>query len=328
MFIKGVSFGFLAKKGYYCSKEGYREIDRICNSGVNWVALIATVMQDSYYSTRMYADFEYTPSDYELIETIRKFHENGIKVMLKPMIECHDSVWRGSIGFPHGHQQIQGIVTDYWGEWFKNYSVCMTHYGKLAEMTNVEMLCLGCEMLGAEPMEDYWPEIIKEVRSCYNGLITYNADQYFPERPFVRKWFSLLDVLGISFYTGTPRKNPSAEEIAGDLRPAAVQIAQITEETGVPLFFAECGARSVVDGTKTPCAFQNSGSYDGEAQANYLKAVIRTFSEYEWWKGLLWWKWDEQQVRPHYKQPGGDTGFTIYGKPAADVMSRWCENQD
>ena len=41
--------------------------------------------------------------------------------------------------------------------------------------------------------------------------------------------------------------------------------------------------------------------------------------------GLSWWKWDEtQRTRPHYDpDPKKDRGFTIYGKPAAEVMRKW-----
>lgn len=140
----------------------------------------------------------------------------------------------------------------------------------------------------------------------------------------MRKWFSLLDLLGVSFYTGTPRPNPTPDEIAADLRPNVDALAEVARETGIPLFFAECGARSVEKGTEQPWMYSNSGAYDGMAQANYLEGVVKAFTPRPWWHGLMWWKWDEQQKRPHYAQPGGDTGFTIHGKPAAEVMRRWC----
>lgn len=48
----------------------------------------------------MFSDFHYTPSDRELAEVIAKFKRHNIKIMLKPMIECLDSIWRGNISFP------------------------------------------------------------------------------------------------------------------------------------------------------------------------------------------------------------------------------------
>ena len=108
MFIKGVSFGFMGKNGYYRSEVGQREADNICATGAKWVALIVTVAQERYSSTRMFADYVYTPSDVELASMVRKFHAAGVKVMLKPMIECLDSVWRGNIRFPEKQMMITG----------------------------------------------------------------------------------------------------------------------------------------------------------------------------------------------------------------------------
>ena len=76
-------------------------------------------------------------------------------------------------------------------------------------------------------------------------------------------------------------------------------------------------------GASQPADSKIVAPYDGEEQANYLDAVLSSFSGEPWWAGLYWWKWDEQQKRPQYEDPAGDKGFTIAGKPAAEVMKRW-----
>lgn len=324
MFMKGISFGFMGRNGYYRSERGLREAENICALGVKWVALIVTVVQERYCSTRMFADYEFTPSDLELAAMVRRFHGAGIKVMLKPMIECLDSVWRGRIRFPEKQMMIQGVSVDYWKEWFDHYTACMEHYGRFAEENRVELFCIGCEMLGTEDRETLWPGVIERVRRVYHGPVTYNADQLWPSRENCRKWYSKLDLLGISFYTGTERPNPTPSEIAADLQEAVARTEGVAKKIGIPIFFAECGARSVVNGTRRPWDYTNAGDYDGTAQANYLAGVIEAFSSCDWWRGLLWWKWDELQTRPHYMQPGGDTGFTIHGKPAEQVFRKWC----
>lgn len=73
-----------------------------------------------------------------------------------------------------------------------------------------------------------------------------------------------------------------------------------------------------------PSGWNAEGGYDGDEQANYLEAVFRTFWDEPWWAGLYWWKWDEQNDRPQFKNdPRGDKGFTVWGKPAAETMKRW-----
>ena len=277
-FLKGVSYGFMAPAGTYRSEAAQREVEAIHAIGANAVALIVTVVQERYSSTRMVADFRHTPGDLEIAGIIDAFHRRGIRVMLKPMIECLDSVWRGHIRFPPTQQMVQGVQT---------------------------------------------AEVIARVRSEYTGPVTYNADQFRPGQPFVRNWFRLLDLLGVSFYSGVPDVDPDAEKIAEGLHPVADALEAVSQDIGLPLFFAECGARSVAGGTREPWRYDVEGAYDGAAQANYLEGVLKAFSARAWWRGLLWWKWDEQQRRPHYNQPGGDTGFTIAGKPAAAVFRRW-----
>ena len=46
-----------------------------------------------------------------------------------------------------------------------------------------------------------------------------------------------------------------------------------------------------------------------------------------WWAGFQYWKWEEQQNRPHYHKANGDTGFTIHGKPAEAVLTKWCRQK-
>lgn len=322
-FLKGVSYGFMAPAGTYRSEAAQREVEAIHAIGADAVALIVTVVQERYSSTRMVADFRHTPGDLEIAGIIDAFHRRGIRVMLKPMIECLDSVWRGHIRFPPTQQMVQGVQTDYWGQWFSHYADCMAHYARLAQDSGAELFCVGCELLGCEPQEAYWPEVIARVRSEYTGPVTYNADQFRPGQPFVRNWFRLLDLLGVSFYSGVPDVDPDAEKIAEGLHPVADALEAVSQDIGLPLFFAECGARSVAGGTREPWRYDVEGAYDGAAQANYLEGVLKAFSARAWWRGLLWWKWDEQQIRPQYNHPTGETGFTIAGKPAAAVFRRW-----
>ena len=329
MFIKGISFGFMGPAGYYRGPVGVREAERICETGVSWVALIVTVVQERYGSTRMFSDFHYTPSDRELAEVIAKFKRHNIKIMLKPMIECLDSIWRGNISFPPRQMMIQGIEVDYRKEWFSHYADMIGHYAAFAEESGLDLLCIGCELLGVEPCEEHWPMVIERARANFHGPITYNTNQFSPGKPFLHDWYRSLDLLGISFYTGTDKPDPSADDIAEALNPIAEAIErEVVTPLGLPLFFAECGARSVAGGAERPWAYANSGPYDGEVQANYLRGVVRAFSPRSWWRGLMWWKWDEQQKRPQYNQPGGDAGFTIYGKPAAQVFTDWCAGKE
>ena len=99
--------------------------------------------------------------DLELIGTISRFHERGVKVCLKPMINSDDGVWRALIDFPDENMLEEDT---YWSRWFASYQAFLTHYARVAQYTGCEMFCLGCEMLGTERKETYWRQTIAMVR--------------------------------------------------------------------------------------------------------------------------------------------------------------------
>lgn len=236
---RGVAFGFLAKNGYYSSPEGLAQIDKMADLGITWVNLIVTVMQDTYYSTRVYKDYERTPNDAELEQIIDRFHARGIRVMLYPCVEIHDSVWRGKIDFPEGYEQISGIVTDYWTPWFKSYTDMLIDYSRLAERKKVELLCLGAEMDGTVKKNEEWSRLIDEVRKAYKGPLIYEAHGVidFDKLPM---WYGKLDMIGYSFYGAvSPRPGANLEEMVAFLRPRVEQMRRLSEKTGKPLLFTE-----------------------------------------------------------------------------------------
>ena len=334
MFFKGMTFGFMARNGYYSSPEGQAEIQNLINSGADSIALIVTMMQDTFASTRMYRDFIITPSDYEVRETIRAFRKAGLKVMLKPILEHHDSTHRGEINFPENQEQIAGIVTDYWGEWFKNYTAAMVHYARICELEGVEMLLLGCEMTGADRKEKYWPPLIDAVREVYHGLLAYNTPSWWHyelSQNWMRKWFSKLDMLGISNYYGCGHpphgmvlEELSVDGIAKGMSRVVKNLDEAHEILGIPIFMAEFGVRSVKDAVEAPAdCWANQNEFDGEIQVSYFEGTMKAFWDRPWWTGFFWWKWDEQQNRPYFHHPTGDTGCTIAGKPCEKTFHDW-----
>ena len=77
-FLKGVNFGYLAKADYYGSESAKRAVDRMADVGVEWVSLCVTMMQEAFYSTRLFRDFAWTPSDRHLLRIIEHIHERGM----------------------------------------------------------------------------------------------------------------------------------------------------------------------------------------------------------------------------------------------------------
>ncbi|MFA6286700.1 MAG: hypothetical protein WC661_04880 [Opitutaceae bacterium] len=326
---KGMNFGYLAKRGYFGTPEAFAQVDRMAELGITWVALMASVMQDTFSSTRLYQDFEFTPADHELEAIIARFRARGIKVMLKPMVECHDSAWRGGINFPDGDQQIQGRTVNYWEPWFESLRLSVAHYGRLAERTGCEAYCIGCELYAAEQARNNarWAKVVATAREVYSGPVVYDAQPptllELAEPP---AWLNTLDAVCISYYSAAADKpGATVEEMVAKLRPTVAILRRASEKLGgLPVIFGETGCRSVAGAAMAPSEYRTSGAYAPQEQSNFLEAMCTLFWEEPWWLGLYWWKWDEQQNRPHYHtDPAGDCGFTLAGKPAAEVMKRW-----
>ncbi len=330
----GVSFGFMARRGYYASSEARAQVGQMAGLGVRDVALMVSVMQETWHSTRLYQDFEFTPSDHELAAIIDCCHEHGIRVMLKPMVECLDGSWRGRINFPDGDQLIQGREIALWPVWFESFRRSVVHYARLAARTGCEIYCLGCELLGAENAGNnaHWRTVVDAAREAYssaaaNGRLCYDA---MPETLLAPAgppaWLRGLDAVCVSYYSpAADRPGATVPEMVGKLRVTVSSLrAASVALGGMPVIFGEAGCRSVHGGAIAPGEYRNAGPYAPGEQAGYLDAMCSVFQYEPWWGGFYWWKWDEQQPRPQYAtDPAGDTGFTIAGKPAAENFRRW-----
>ncbi len=328
-FQRGMSYGYRALRGDYAPETVARDAAEMASWGIDSVALHVHVAQETFASTRVFADFTVTPSDEEITGAIEEFRRNGIRVMLKPMIESQDSAWQGSIRFPEdGNEQIAGVRTGYWQRWFDSFTSCLAHYATLAQRAGAEVFCVGCELVGTMDQSELWTRAIGAVRERFDGVITYNTDHSALDAP--RDWFIHLDALSISYYVSVAtRPGATVDEMTAHLAPHADELERQAERLGMPVFFGEIGARSRAGTATLPWDYQTPAPYSGSEQADYLTAILQTFWSRPWWRGLYWWKWEERQRRPQYlDDPAGDKGFTLAGKPGQQVMTTWYSRTD
>ena len=212
MFIKGFTYGFDGKRGDYRTKEASASMERLAALGGDWTALAFVVKQDSFSSTVISPDYRYTVTDKDVAAAVDKLHALGLKVCMKPMVNCADGVWRAHIHFP----EVEIGDKDYWKEWFSSYTAFLCHYAEIAEETGCEMFCVGCEMLGTEHREDYWRRAIEEVRKIYHGPITYNTNH---GKEFGVKWWDAVDYIGTSAYYGVGKVPGDSLENTSAIEP-------------------------------------------------------------------------------------------------------------
>lgn len=353
---RGVNFGFYARNGYYASAQARREVDRMAELNVDSVCLIAIVMQDSFASTRQYRDFKMTPSDDELLGIIDYIHGKGMRVQLRPMIECWDGSQRGDIRFPQEGEIIPGKRKDHWTLWFDSMVERTVHYSRLAQRAGCAAYGLDSELDHTTRQNTHWKRVVAAARSEFSGHLTTGHTiwlDYLKELEEVPDhWFRDLDSLGTSFYPpliepAAGRENlshlyriadtgpaggaapDSPEAMRGRLRGTVHYFRTIAQRLGIPFYLAECGCCSAAGAATNPYRWDTPGGYDGEVQARYFDAILAAFWNEPWWMGIYLWKWDEQNDRPSMRDdPRGDKGFTVWNKPAATVLSRWFSRAD
>lgn len=139
--------------------------------------------------------FRSAPSlaDDEVRAVVRRARSQGLKVGLKPMVNVVDGTWLAYIGFFDWDVPGEPI----WRDWFVSHREYIAQETRLAAELDVDLFCIGCEMVRAGPQESLWRQLIVEVRSVDDGPITYSCDRYQGDHV---TWWNAVDVISASGY--------------------------------------------------------------------------------------------------------------------------------
>lgn len=276
-------------------------MDRLAElASVNWVAISYTALQETAQSTRIRFGQEPTVSDDEVRGAIRNARERGWKVCLKPVVDCADGTWRAHIGF--FDEPVPGEPS--WEEWFASYTRFIEHHAHIAAEEGVEMFCVGCEMVRADPCEGQWRELVRRVRKIYPGLVTYNCDKYQEER---LTWWDAVDVISSSGYY------PS-----GTWREHLDRIEQVVAREDKPFVFLEAGCPSRTGSAARPNDWSLAGAPSSAEQADYLTEMFSACAERSWISGFFLWDWPARLYPKEEASLNDD--YCVYGKPGAEVV--------
>ena len=318
MEFKGYTYGFMAKRGQYRSEEGIKSQELLYQTGINWMCLAVELTQETAHSTKIEFDFGSSSSDRDIMAAVERAHNNGIKVCLKPMVNCRDGVWRAYINF--ADSDFVG-KDPYWDKWFESYGNFMKYYAELAEETGCEMLCIGCEMCGTERKEKHWRALISEIRKIYSGKLIYNTNHGHEEDV---KWFDAVDYIGTSAYYPVAKEGgASSEEMQKVWLKIRDNMYRVYEKWQKKIVFIEIGCRSANGCATMPWDFTHTElPHDEEEQANFFDSCLKVFADQEWFGGVFWWDWstfiydDEETAKK-------DNGFNIHLKKAEKVLKMW-----
>ena len=315
LFCKGYTWGFFSGPGQWLTEDGERSMRRLASNGLDWICLTVNAWQETFYSTRIFSLYGRTQTDEEVVHAVRLAKSLGLKVCLKPMVNCLDRSWRARINFP------TEAGTTYWDDWFASYRTFMNYYAAMAERLGCEMLCTGCEMAGMDTQSDRCRRMIAEVREHYHGIIMHNVNHGDELRS---RWLDAVDVIGISgYYPVTDAEHRGIDAMRERWKPVIRGLEACHEKYGKPIMFAEIGVRSEEGCSAYPWDFHNRPERptDEQEQADFYATAMEATWDLPYFAGYFWWDW--KAVLPPEEEAGLNRDFTIYGKKAETTLRDW-----
>lgn len=288
---------------------------RLASNGLDWICITVNAWQETFYSTTIFSMYGRTQTDEEVIHAIKMAKSLGLKVCLKPMVNCLDRSWRARINFPNEDG------CDYWDKWFESYTRFMTYYAEMAEKYGCEMLCTGCEMFGMDCQAKRCSKMIDAVREKYSGLIMHNIN-HGDETRF--EWLDKVDVIGISgYYPVTDNENKGIETMRKRWAEVVKRLEECHNKYGKPVMFAEIGVRNEEGCTMYPWDFKYrpDKETDEQEQSDFYESAMEATWDIPWFAGYFWWDW--KATIPSEDEAKNNRDFTIYGKKAELTLRRF-----
>jgi hypothetical protein len=214
--------------------------------------------------------------------------------------------WAGDVDF--GYNEAA------WEMWFNSYKEFMVPLARLARQLNVDSFSIGVELDGTTRRAAQWRNLIRAIRDVYPGPLLYAAN-WGKENKVT--WWDAVDAIGVdAYYPLTRSTTPTVSELKTAWIPIANSLERLSKRWGRPIIFAEAGYMSVAGAAREPWRVTGDWTLDLQGQADAYRALLETFWDRSWWRGIYWWGWD---TNPAQGGPG-DHDFTANNKPAENVI--------
>ena len=308
-YIKGITFGAFAGRGSFEQKAAYESIDLLIQrTGANFIMLVPNGVQETPQSEKIDYLSQASMSNEELTGMVEYIHKKGLSVGLKPTVNCKNGTWRAHINFFDKDVPCEPK----WSNWFASYTDFQIHYAKLAKDVGCEMFLPGCEMVMSERRETEWRQLIGEIRTVYDGIVSYNTDKYQEDNV---TWWDCVDMISSSGYYPIDDWDSQLD-----------RIEQVVKKFQKPFFFAEAGCMSVKGSSHVPNDWSVRGEQALQEQADWYEEMFRTAGNRDFVKGFcLWdWAWRQHSLQAAVK----DCGYDFYGKPAESVVRNFYLNKN
>lgn len=305
-YVKAINYtGF----NYHCIGEEKAK-ENLClmkkQTACNTIIIVLGAFQDEPFDDFLECTHPVMPTDAELLDFIKYCKKQGLRVFLKPVIEVRNGSCRADIDFIEN----EIFCEEQWLRWLKNYRKFILHYAEIAEKAGCELFFIGSCLLKLVQHTEAWSELIDDVRNCYHGLVTYEADVYNEQN--VGFW-EKLDVIATS---GSYSMLYLKQELE--------RLCNLSNQYSKPLMLTECGCMSTKGASASPKSWKLDGEQSLEEQAMYYENLFWDCRQIEQIVGIGLWCWNNRRQSEHTAKK--DKRYFIYGKPACKVIhGEWNE---
>ncbi len=309
---KGFNF---AHEGYsiyngYGGRKATESLTKMRSLGSNSMAIVpySFIRDKNQAEPFRFSDNAGSENDEAVVHSTFEAKKLGMVSVLKPQVFAGNS-WPGD---------VEMLNEKDWEHFFIYYHKWIRHYALLAEIHQMDVLCVGVEFAKATlNREEDWRKIFRSLRGLYQGNMTYAAN-WGSEFENVGFWDE-LDFIGLNCYYSLSKKdNPTKEELKANFDSVKTKIVRVHRKFGKPIVFTEIGFRSINTPWKIPHA-EGDDSFNPAHQQLCYEVVLEGIANEPWCGGILWWKY------PSYLEYRGkeNSAFTPNNKMAEETVKKW-----
>jgi hypothetical protein len=288
-------------------------IDELADMGCTWINLSIATYQNDVRAERITTfHAQVLPSEKDILRVIAKAKSRGMGVMVMPVVLLSNSGskdWRGVIDPPN------------WDTWFASYNAFVTNLARIAQEGDVDIMCVGSELLSTEPFRERWIDEIAQIRAVYKGKLTYSANWDHYEA--VTFW-DQLDYVGMNNYHELAKKSGTpVEKLNEAWAPIKKNILDFAARQKKPFMFTEVGWHNLDNTLAEPWNYVADGKIDHTEQLHAFQSFVEVWKDTpkEQFMGAFIWEW-----YPGGKVVDGNFShgtYSLQATPALEVVKKW-----
>jgi len=270
----------------YGTDESDALLDELARLGVTWISITPFGRLWALDSTEILMDFEapYEDNRVAVRRMIAQAHAHGMKVLVIPHLWVETGGWRG---------EIEPGSPERWAAYQASYRRFVVAWARDAQAAGADALSIGVECKSwSGRFGAYWRSLIGELRSEFDGLLTYSAN--WDEVDGVLFW-DQLDLVGVNaFYPLAEHDGASYGEYVEGARRARELVRGSIAVLEMPVLFVEVGYTTRANAAVQPWLWPDDMTevvVDEDEQARALAAVFEVFLPEPWFTGFFVWRY-------------------------------------